>query len=176
MTIKTMLLATAVAVLPALASAHMVIEDAYARASSPIAQTGATFLTLFNHNDFDDRLIGASSDAAERLELHTHIEGENGILRMTEVEGGFPVAAGERIHLERGGMHIMMLGLTAPLVQGEEIEVTFTFEHSDPVTQTIVIDNARQPGDGDHGSHGDHGGHGESDADGDGDGHDHADH
>ncbi|QXT40704.1 copper chaperone PCu(A)C [Gymnodinialimonas ceratoperidinii] len=157
MTFKTTLLATAFAVLPTLASAHMVIEDAYARASSPVAQTGATFLTLFNHSDTDDRLIGASSEAAERLELHTHIEEDNGIMRMREVEDGFPVAAGERIHLTRGGMHVMMLGLTGPLVQGEEIEVTFTFEHADPVTQTIVIDNERQPGAGAHGEHADHG-------------------
>lgn len=163
MTLKTTLLATAFAVLPALASAHMVIEDAYARAASPVAQSGATFLTLFNHSDQDDVLIGVTSTAAERLELHTHIQEDSGIMRMVEVDAGFPVAAGERIHLVRGGMHVMMLGLTEPLVQGEEIEITFNFEHADPVTQTIVIDNERQPEAGGHGDHGDHSGHGDHD-------------
>ena len=162
MLFRTFLLGAAVATLPALASAHMVIEDAYARASSPVAQSGAAFMTIFNHSDRDDRLIGVTSTAADRLELHTHIQDSAGVMRMVEVEEGFAIAAGETITLERGGMHVMMLGLTAPLVQGETIEVTFTFEHADPVTQVITIDNERQPGEAGEGEgHGDgHGGHG----------------
>lgn len=153
MTYKTTLLAAAFAALPALASAHMVIEDAYARASSPVAQSGAAFMTIFNHSDQDDLLISATSTAAERLELHTHImEEDTGIMRMVEVEEGFAIPAGETITLQRGGMHVMMLGLTEPLVQGEEIEVTFTFEHAEPVTHTIGIDNERQPAPGGHGA------------------------
>ncbi len=157
---KTTLLAATIAVLPALASAQMMIEDAYARASSPVAISGAAFMTIFNHSDMDDRLIGATSDAADRLELHTHIAEENGMMRMVEVEEGFAIAAGDTIALERGSLHVMMLGLTNPLVQGEQIEVTFTFEHADPIVQTITIDNERQPG---------HGGaaHGDMDMDGD---------
>ncbi len=172
MILKTTLLGAAFAVLPALASAHMVIEDAYARASSPVAQSGAAFMTIFNHSDRDDRLIGVTSDAAERLELHTHIQEENGIMRMVEVEEGFAISAGETITLMRGGMHVMMLGLTEPLVQGEEVEITFTFEHADPVVQTITIDNERQPQEGAHD------GHGEMEMEGDGDGHgdDHSGH
>lgn len=158
MFLKTSLVATALAVLPALASAHMVIEDAYARASSPVAQSGAAFMTIFNQSDMDDRLIGVTSDAAARLELHTHIEEENGVFRMVEVEEGFAIAAGETIALQRGGMHVMLMGLTDPFVQGEEITVTFTFEHADPITQVITIDNERQPEAGSHGEHGGHGG------------------
>lgn len=155
MTFKTVLLGAAIAALPSLASAQMVIADAYARASSPVAQTGAAFMTIFNSSDMDDRLIGVISEAAERLELHTHLQDDAGVMRMIEVEEGFAIAAGETIALDRGGMHVMMLGLTAPFEQGEEIEVTFTFEHADPVTQMIIIDNERQP----TGGHGDHTGH-----------------
>ncbi|MBY4893219.1 copper chaperone PCu(A)C [Rhodobacteraceae bacterium N5(2021)] len=152
MTFKTTLLATAFAVLPALASAQMVIEDAYARSASPLAQSGAAFMTIFNPTDVDDRLIAAESTAAERLELHTHIQEDSGIMRMVEVEEGFAIPAGETITLQRGGLHVMMLGLTEPLVQGEEIEVTFTFEHAEPLTHTIIIDNERQPTMGGHGN------------------------
>lgn len=145
MSFKATLLAAALAALPSLASAEMVIEDAYARAASPIAQSGAAFMTIFNHSDMDDRLVGVTSTAAERLELHTHIQGDGGVMRMVHVEEGFPIAAGETITLERGGMHVMLLGLTGSLVQGEAIEVTFTFEHADPVVHVITIDNERQP-------------------------------
>lgn len=102
MTFKTTLLVAAFAVLPAMASAHMVIEDAYARSASALAQTGAAFMVIFNHSDTDDRLVSATSGAAERVELHTHIQEENGLMRMVEVEEGFPIPAGERITLQRG--------------------------------------------------------------------------
>ena len=151
MSFKATLLAAAIAALPTLAAAHMVIEDAYARAASPVARSGAAFMTIFNHSDRDDRLISVTSAAAERLELHTHIEGEGGVMRMVHVEEGFPIAAGETITLERGGRHVMLLGLTNPLVQGEEIEIIFTFEHADPVVHVITIDNERQPDPAGHG-------------------------
>lgn len=65
----------------------------------------------------------------------------------------------------------MLLGLTEPLVQGEEIEITFTFEHADPVTHVIVIDNERQAEAG----HGDQAGHGDMEEEGEGHG-DHSGH
>jgi copper(I)-binding protein len=177
MTFKSFLLGATLAALPSLASAHMVIEDAYARAASPLAQSGAAFMTIFNHSDMDDRLIGVTSEAAERLELHTHIQNDEGVMRMVEVEEGFAIAAGETIALDRGGMHVMLLGLTNPLEQGEEIEITFTFEHADPVTHIVTIDNERQPSGGGHGDHGDHSGHGDGHGDDHGDGHaDHSGH
>lgn len=162
MSLKTTLFAGALALVPALASAHMVIEDPYARASTPNAISGAAFMSIFNHSDQDDRVIAATSDISERVELHTHIQDAQGVMRMVEVEDGFAVAAGETIRLERGGMHVMFLGLRQPLLQGDEVEVTLQFEHADPVTVMIPVDLERQPGHGAHGNHGahDHGSHG----------------
>ena len=151
MSIKPLALAAAITLgltLPGTVQAHMIVEDAYARSASAVAQTGAAFMAITNHSDMDDRVVSATSDAAQRVELHTHIEDGNGVMRMVEVEDGFSIAAGETHMLARGGDHIMFLGLTAPFVHGEEIEVTITFEHADPVTMMIPIDLERQ----DHGS------------------------
>ncbi len=140
--------------LPTLAPAQILVEDAYARASSPAAQSGAAFMQIVNQGDQDDRVISATSDVSERVELHTHLEDANGVMRMVEVEDGFPLAAGETYSLARGGDHIMFLGLTRPLVHGEEVEVTITFEQAEPLTVMIPVDLERQ----DHGAMG-HGGH-----------------
>ncbi len=169
MSFKITLFAGAFALIPALASAHMVIEDAYARASSNVAISGAAFMSIFNHSDMDDRLVAVSSDVAERVELHTHIEDTNGVMRMVEVEDGFGMAAGETILLQRGGLHVMLLGLREPLEHGDEFEATFIFEHAEPVTIMIPVDLERQPMHGGHGGHGDHSGHGHG-------GHGHSDH
>ena len=42
----------------------LVIEDAFARAASPNAKSGAAFLTIVNQSDEDDRLVEARSDIA----------------------------------------------------------------------------------------------------------------
>ena len=150
------------------ALAEIAVTDAYARSAGAMAQSGAAFMVIENGGDTDDRLIAARSDAAERVELHTHIADENGVMRMREVEGGFAIPAGGSHVLARGGDHVMFLGLTAPFEQGATVPVTLVFEQAGEVAVEIPVDLDRQPmhggamGHGGHGSHGamGHGGHG----------------
>ena len=121
------------------------------RSSTPSSKTGAAFLMLMNHGDADDRLIAAETEVANRVELHTHKEDDNGVMKMMEVEEGFVVPAGGMHHLKRGGDHIMLMGLTRPLEQGEEIAVTLTFEQAGEVEVIIPVDRERKP---DHGGAG----------------------
>jgi copper(I)-binding protein len=155
MSFKTSLIAGALALLPTLAAAQMVVEDPYARAASPVAISGAAFMAITNPTDTDDRVIGATTEAAERAELHTHIQTDEGIMRMVHVEEGFALPAGETIQLQRGGLHVMLLGLRDPLLQGNEIEITLEFETAEPLTVTVPVDLDREPmdhGTMDHGS------------------------
>ncbi len=126
----------------------IMIKDAYARSSTPTSKSGAAFMTLMNHTDSDDRLIGASSDVADRVELHTHIEDANGVMQMTEIEGGIPIAAGEMHEMKRGGDHVMFMGLTGPLEQGSEVAVTLTFEKAGDMQVQIPVDHDRKPAHG----------------------------
>ncbi|MFN3527013.1 MAG: copper chaperone PCu(A)C, partial [Paracoccus sp. (in: a-proteobacteria)] len=100
------------------------VNDAYARSSNPM--TGAVFMALDNHGQIDCTLRAARSDAAERVELHTHLE-QDGVMRMREVQEGFPVAAGQTRLLDRGGDHVMMLGLTQPLADGDVVALSLDF-------------------------------------------------
>lgn len=135
------LLATAAAA-PAIAHDGPHVEDAYARAS---ANSGAVFLTIVNHSDQPDRLLSAASDVAQRVELHTHKEDANGVMQMLEVEGGLPVPGHGTLALERGGDHIMLMGLTRPLAQGDTVTLTLTFERGEVVTLDVPVDNDRKP-------------------------------
>lgn len=158
---KRILVAALLAVLPAAAIAESKIEihDPYARVSRPNAPTGAAFMVIHNHGTTDDMLVSAKSDIAQMVELHTHIETGDGIMQMTEIEGGIPLPAdGEHI-MARGGDHVMFMGLNQPLEQGQEITVTLVFEEAGEVEVAIPVDNERMDahGDHDHGhEHGDH--------------------
>lgn len=144
-------LATLIA-LPA-AAADIMVMDPYARAVSPSAKSGAAFMTLHNTGTTDDRLVAAATDVAQRVELHEHVEVSDGVMQMTEIEGGIPLPAGEMHEMVRGGDHVMLMGLTGPLEQGEEIMVTLVFEHAGEVVVTVPVDNERKPKARAHGGH-----------------------
>ncbi len=146
---KTILATVAACALaiPAFAGGIM-INDPYARSAGPNAKTGAAFFGIMNKTDQDDRLVAATSDIAKRVELHTHIETADGVMQMREVEDGFPVAAGGMHMLQRGGDHVMFMGLMRPLVQGETVSVTLTFENAGDVVVEIPVDLERKPAEG----------------------------
>jgi copper(I)-binding protein len=133
---------------PTAGLADIVISDAYARASRPNAPTGAAFLVIENNGSDADRLVAAQSGAAQRVELHTHVDLGDGVMKMTEIEGGIEIPAGGTHVMRRGGDHVMLMGLTKSLEQGGEIAVTLTFEQAGTVEVVIPVDNDRQP---DHG-------------------------
>lgn len=124
--------------------AEIMVKDAYVRSSTPTSVTGAAFMMLLNTGTEDDKLIAVSSDVAGRVELHTHIEDANGVMKMTEIEGGIPVAAGEIHALKRGGDHVMFMGLKGPLEQGTEISLTLTFEKAGDMDVKIPVDHERK--------------------------------
>ncbi|MYM56645.1 copper chaperone PCu(A)C [Thalassovita mangrovi] len=139
--------AAAAFALPAFAEGIMV-EDPYARASSMMSNSGAAFMMIHNHTGQDDHLVSASSDVAQRVELHTHMEDANGVMKMVHVEEGFDLPKDGMIAMQRGGKHVMFLGLNHALVQGEMVNVTLTFEKAGDVTVEVPVDLERKPAHG----------------------------
>lgn len=123
------------------ATAEIVVSDAYARSSNPLA--GAAFVVIENTGPRADRLIGVRSEAAARVELHTHTEDENGVMRMRQIEGGLTIPAGETAHLMRGGDHVMFMGLTTPWAQDDSLTLTLIFEDAGEVEITVPVDQTR---------------------------------
>ena len=133
----------AVFALPALAG-DITVKDPYARVSSAISKSGAAFMEIDNSGATPDRLISVTSDAAKVAELHTHVEGANGVMMMRAVPEGFPVAAHGKHMLARGGDHVMLMGLTKPLKEGDVIHITLTFEKAGKITVEVPVDNTRE--------------------------------
>ncbi len=145
--IKTLFAATAAMsfAIPAFAGSMIMVEDAYARAAGMNAVAGAAFMQLMNHGDEDDRLIAVRSEASKRVELHTHIKGDGGVMRMVEVEEGFALPAGGTHMLQRGGDHVMFMGLNQPWHQGDTVSVTLVFEKAGEMAVEIPVDLQRMP-------------------------------
>lgn len=115
----------------------LMVENPWARES--VTRTAAAYLTVHNNGDQDDRLVGAGSDVAERVELHTS-EMEDGVMKMRAVEAVDVPANGEAA-LAPGGLHIMLIGLHGPLVEGESFTMTLEFEHAGTVEVETSIED-----------------------------------
>ncbi len=150
MSFKTHMLAAASAAvlslgaLPAFAQ-EIEVHDAYARASSMMSSSGAAFMMIHNNGGADDHLVDARSDVADKVELHTHREDDNGVMRMIHVEEGFALPADGMIEMKRGGHHVMFLGLREPFEQGAMIPLTLVFEKAGEVPFEVPVDLDRKP-------------------------------
>lgn len=154
------------------------VEGPFARATASAAvKVGGVYMRLTNHGVEGDRLIAVEApEAASRIELHAHVK-KDGVMSMVEVAGGIPLPKGETVVLKPGGFHIMMMGLKAPLVKDEHLELTLIFEKAQPIPLSVPIlgPGAMTAKSRSHGHGSDHGSaHGQGHGQGHGMGHDHA--
>ncbi|WP_238365820.1 copper chaperone PCu(A)C [Mesobacterium pallidum] len=122
-------------------AADITVEDAYARAAN--TRAGAAFLVIHNAGDDADRLVDVRADVAMRVELHTHKDNGQGVMQMLHVPEGFEIPAGGDHVLQRGGDHVMFMGLQAPWEQGQLIPLTLVFEKAGEITVDVPVDLTR---------------------------------
>ena len=115
----------------------LAIHKPWARASIGQAQAGAAYVTVMNKGSLPDRLIAVEGEVANRVELHNHMM-DGGVMKMRPVKA-IEVAPGEPAVLKPGGLHIMLMGLKAPLVKGESFPLTLVFERAGRVEIEVSI-------------------------------------
>jgi copper(I)-binding protein len=127
---------------PALAqetkAGDLTIERAWARATPKGADIGAGYLEIRNAGAAPDRLTGGSADFASGVEVH-EMKMDNGVMKMRQVQGGLEIPAHGSVKLAPSGLHLMFTGLKRPLVKGETIKATLTFEHAGPVAVDFPV-------------------------------------
>ncbi len=103
------------------------VTNGWVRATPPGGRNAVAFLTLNNHGTTDKILQGIQCDTqiATRCEIHEHINKE-GKMRMQRVAELNVPHMSTRLFAP-GGYHIMLLGLTKPIVAGSTVEFTFIF-------------------------------------------------
>jgi len=100
------------------------------------------YMKLENEGDSADRLIGASSDVASKVELHTHAVDSSGVARMRQVDG-VDIPAHQTVEFKPGGLHVMFMGLKRPLKDGEMVDAKLRFEKAGEVAVQFKIENGR---------------------------------
>jgi periplasmic copper chaperone A len=118
------------------------VDHPWARGTVAGQPAGGAFLTLVNAGTSADRLVGASSPAADHVELHTmRLDGD--VMKMREVDA-IDLPAGQSVALEPGKLHLMLQGLKAPLKVGSRFPLSLKFEKGEPVTVDVEVESAMQ--------------------------------
>ena len=113
------------------AFAQVQIDNAWSRATAPGAKIAAGYMVIRNDSAQPDRLVGASSPLAARVEMHVHIK-DGDIVRMREVKG-YDVPAKASFELKPGGAHLMFIEIKRPFKEGEKIPTTLRFQRAGEV-------------------------------------------
>jgi len=92
----------------------------------------AAYMVLRNSGDQADRLVSATSDVAESVELHIS-QTENDVTTMRPVEY-IEVPPGGETELQPGGLHIMLIGLKHELKAGDKVKLTLAFEKAGTIS------------------------------------------
>lgn len=107
--------------------------------------TSAAYMMLSNGTAKDVELVGASSEAAEAVEVHLSSMGADGVMKM-EQQDAVLIPSKKMLELKPGSYHIMLIGLKQDLNVGDTITVTLHFNGYEDVTLAIPVKDAADMG------------------------------
>ena len=126
----------------AFAATTITVQDPWTRATPPGSKVGAGYMAI--KSAAADRLIGASSPAAAKVEMHV-TEKNGDVLRMRQVKA-YDIPAGGSFKLSPGGAHLMLVDLKAPLKEGTKVPVTLRFEKGGEIKVELEVRALRASG------------------------------
>jgi copper(I)-binding protein len=113
-----------------------VVSGAWARATPPGTDVGAAYLVIQGGTK-PDKLLGGTSDRAAMVHLHA-VETKDGVSKMRALES-LEIPAGQPVKLAPNSTHLMLMGLSSPLVAGQTFLITLQFAHSEPQVVSVTV-------------------------------------
>jgi periplasmic copper chaperone A len=142
---KSVLLAAVLAFAAGAASAHdykagsLEIQHPWSRATPKGATVAGGYLKIVNNGTTPDRLIGGSTAAAPKFEIH-EMSMDGGVMKMRALPKGIEIKPGQTVELKPGGYHLMFVGITAPLEQGKRVKGTLEFEKAGKIEVEYAVE------------------------------------
>ena len=127
------------------------VVNAWTRATVPGQKVAGAYMDITS--PMEGRLVGASSIAAARAEIHS-MKIENGVMKMRPLKI-LDLPAGKIVKLEPGGVHVMLFDLERPLRPGQKIPLTLFVELPNNIKREVnvtmaVVNSAEETGGHEH--------------------------
>jgi periplasmic copper chaperone A len=115
------------------------IDNPWSRATPKGARTAAGYLVIKNTGSTTDHLVGGALAGTASAQVHETVK-DGGVMKMRAVSGGLEIKPGETVELKPGSFHLMFTDLKAPLVKGQTVKGTLSFEHAGKVDVEFSIE------------------------------------
>jgi len=118
---------------------NLKISAPWARATPKGASVGGGYMAITNTGNAPDRLIGGTTTVAGRFDVH-EMKMEGGVMKMRPVSGGLEIKPGQTVQLEPSGYHLMLVGLTQQLKEGDHFKATLEFAKAGKVDVDFTVE------------------------------------
>ena len=124
---------------PVWAQAPVEVSDAYAHPPIGAGKVAVAFMTISNHSESDYQLMGATSEAFERIELHTHVR-DGDIIKMRKIDV-IDLPAGKAVQLQSGGLHLMLFDAQGEMADGDMVQLSLSLQGApDAELETVTVE------------------------------------
>ena len=118
---------------------NLVIDHPWARPTTEGMPIGAAYLSISNHGAREDTLISAQTPVATRVEFH-RTSFEAGMAKMRPA-GSLVIQPGGTLTAAPGGLHLMLVDLKTPLLDGNTVPLVLKFKDAGEVTVQLKIES-----------------------------------
>jgi copper(I)-binding protein len=142
---KSILLVAAFALVVSSASAHeykagsIEIKHPWARATPKGTEVAGGYMKLINTGSEPDRLIGGSTVAAGKFEIH-EMSMDGSVMKMRLLPNGLEIKPGQTVEFKPGSYHLMFVGLNQPFEKGKRVKGTLQFEKAGTVEIEYAVE------------------------------------
>lgn len=116
------------------------IGHLWSRATPGTSTVGAVYGPFLNTGTQSDRLIHITSPWAQDVKIHQTVK-EQGHMDMQMLDA-LPLNPNQPVSLSPGKTHIMLMGLTHELKEGDRIPLTLTFEKAGSIDVEAIVEKA----------------------------------
>lgn len=115
----------------------VLVKDGWVRAVPASSPNTAAYFAIENPSLVDDALIGATTPRARAVEIHRIVEAAG--LKSMQRLGSVVVEPANRFEFSPGGFHLMIIGLDAPLKEGDVFPLTLEFSRSGKIDVVFPV-------------------------------------
>jgi periplasmic copper chaperone A len=123
----------------------LVISQPWSRAAPRGAELASAYLTIENKGTTPDRLIGGSTEIAEKLQIQQSSM-VGGALTLNPVEGGLTISPGDKVVLAPHAIHLTLSNLKSRMKKGTQVPMTLEFEKAGKVAVSFDVLSAASTG------------------------------
>jgi copper(I)-binding protein len=120
-------------------SGALEIDSPWSRAIPKGASVAAGYMTIRNNGVTPDRLVGASTPVAGKVEIH-EMTMDGGIMKMRPVAGGVEIAPGATVEFKPSAFHLMIVNVKQPIEKGKPFAASLTFEKAGTIEVEFTVE------------------------------------